>query len=99
MLDQGERVKGQLVDLQAARIVNGLCTIASIEIVALKKGYCHVHVILSTVLQAFRFTHEHSLRLAMVTPQLTMVHDLCGKHRTTPKVSTLITPRAYARRG
>ena len=41
------------------RMVIALCTIAIIEIVALNKNsYCHVHGILSTVLQAFRFTHE-----------------------------------------
>ena len=77
MLDQAERVQGQLVDLQAVRlvyrIVIELSTIASIDIVALKKNnYRYEHVILSTVLQASRYTHE-TLNEAMATPQLTLV--------------------------
>ena len=64
MLDQAEREgirsARRSSDCQTYyRIVIKLCTIANIEIVALKKkNYCHVHVILSTVLQAFRLTHE-----------------------------------------
>ena len=64
MLDQAEREGKRSARRSSGcqtcyRIVIGLCTIASIEIVALKENsYRHVHVILSTILQAFRFTHE-----------------------------------------
>ena len=79
------------------RIVIGLCTIASIETVALKQNsYRHMHVILSTVHQAFRFTHEalaeasYGDATAYTGKLQATSHDLRGKHRTTPKASTLI---------
>ena len=56
-----------------------------------------MHVILFTVLQAFRFTHETLAEASYgdATAYTGNLHsllstDLCGKHRTKPKASTLI---------
>ena len=79
MLDQAEReYTRSIVDLQAVRlvyrIVIELGTIASIEIVALKK----IATATSTSSYPLYSKHldihtRHSLRLAMATPQLTLV--------------------------